>query len=308
MEGWIKLHKKIQKWRWWDDAVTLKVFLYLLLNVNYSDKRWMGIIVKRGQIVASVSSIAEKARLSNQTVRTNLNRLKSTNEITIKSTNKFSIITISNYDDYQIDDDDINKQINKQPNKRTTNEQQTNNNNIRKEKNNKNKENTNVPSSEESENGTTVVKKYDYLKEFPVLLLEVEITTQIKELKKYRAMRFAKYMQEELLKFNPDNRHVKNAKTLNWVKPLMLMEEIDKRSWKDILEVFLFVIADDPAPTGFSWVSVIQSPDNFREKFDKIKSKMISKQRAKESTEVPTMKKPPMLRYNPKEDGPKRKA
>jgi predicted transcriptional regulator len=89
-------------------------------------------------------SLAENTGITEQTIRTCLNRLKSTNEITIKVTNKYSIITICNYESYQLINNITNQQINQQPNQQltinqpTTNQQLTTNKN---EENNKNKKN-----------------------------------------------------------------------------------------------------------------------------------------------------------------------
>ena len=68
---------------------------------NWEDGEWQGMIVKRGQLVTGRKALAAQTGLSEQTVRTSLNRLKSTNEITIASTNKFSVITIVNYGKFQ---------------------------------------------------------------------------------------------------------------------------------------------------------------------------------------------------------------
>jgi len=121
MEGWIKIHRKILDWEWWCDSKTLKLFLYLLLKANHETKKWKGITVKRGEIITGRKILAKECNLSEQSVRTSLNRLKSTNEITIKTTNKFSLIKVNNYNDYQ--------HINQQANQQTTNKQPTNNHN-----------------------------------------------------------------------------------------------------------------------------------------------------------------------------------
>jgi DnaD/phage-associated family protein len=104
--------------------------------------------IERGQVVTSVARIAQDTRLSTQVVRTCLNRLKSTNEITSESTSKYTIITISKYDTYQDGSDDDNEEDNKEINKQITNEQQTNNKQITTNKNEKNDKNEkNVRSS-----------------------------------------------------------------------------------------------------------------------------------------------------------------
>jgi hypothetical protein len=120
--NWIKLHKSILKWEWFEDSNTFKVFVYLLLTANYEDKNWMGVVVRRGQLVTSLPSLKKNTRVSVQSLRTILNRLKSTGEITVESTNRFSIITIVNYNTYQ----DVNCRTNRR-NNRPTNIQSTGN-------------------------------------------------------------------------------------------------------------------------------------------------------------------------------------
>lgn len=73
----------------------------LLLMANWTDSDWQGMTIKRGQLVTGRKALAAQTGLSEQTVRTSLNHLKSTNEITIIPTNKFSVITIVNYGKFQ---------------------------------------------------------------------------------------------------------------------------------------------------------------------------------------------------------------
>jgi len=124
MEGWIKIHRKILNWEWFQDDNTFRIFLYLLLTVNHKDKKWKGIMVNKASTISSLNSIKRATGVSYQSIRTSLGRLKSTGEITIKSTNKYSIITICNYDAYQIEESDANKQTNTPINNQSTNNQQ----------------------------------------------------------------------------------------------------------------------------------------------------------------------------------------
>lgn len=73
----------------------------LLLMANWTDSEWQGMTIKRGQLATGRKALAAQTGLSEQTVRTSLNHLKSTGEITITSTNKFSLITIVNYGKFQ---------------------------------------------------------------------------------------------------------------------------------------------------------------------------------------------------------------
>jgi len=86
--------------------------------------------------------LSEKTGLTFQQVRTALNKLKSTGEITIQTTNRFSLITIVNWALYQNDTDDCNKQHNTPSNKQITNHQQADNKQITTNKNDKNDKNS----------------------------------------------------------------------------------------------------------------------------------------------------------------------
>lgn len=127
MEGWITLHRKFLTWEWFDKPEMVQLFIWLLLNANYADKKWQGKVIKRGQILTSTPKIMEALRLSEQQTRTCISRLKSTGEITCKATNKYTIITICNYDRYQNEDFASNGQNNGQNNTQATDKQRTNN-------------------------------------------------------------------------------------------------------------------------------------------------------------------------------------
>lgn len=97
----IKLSRKIQSWRWYQDANTMRVFIHILLNANVYDHDFENITVKRGQWVTSQKRIAEQLNLSLKNVRTALDHLKATGEVAVKTTSKYSIITVFNYNQYQ---------------------------------------------------------------------------------------------------------------------------------------------------------------------------------------------------------------
>lgn len=123
--GWIKLHRKVLDWEWYDTPGMFHLFFHLLVSANVEDKRWRGKVIRRGEFVTSYESLALKMKCSVRNIRTRLSRLKSTNEITIKSTNQYSIITICNYDKYQITESQSDTQNDKQSDKRPTNDRQT---------------------------------------------------------------------------------------------------------------------------------------------------------------------------------------
>lgn len=125
--GYIKLHRKLLEWGWYSDANTFRVFMHLLLTASYEENEFRGHKLKPGQTVIGRKRLAKDLKMSEQSVRTALQHLISTNEITIKSTNKFTIVTIENWGKYQVDMDGINQQISHQANQQSTNNQPTTN-------------------------------------------------------------------------------------------------------------------------------------------------------------------------------------
>ena len=120
--GWISLYRKFTEWEWYTDANTMRVFLHLLLKANHKAGHWKGQTIQRGQLITGRKSIADELKISERNVRTALDKLKLTNEITIKPTNKFSLVTIVKYDTYQ----DTQKESDQQGDQR--NDQQATNN------------------------------------------------------------------------------------------------------------------------------------------------------------------------------------
>ena len=125
MAGWIKLHRRLLAWEWFSDTNTLSVFMYLLLSANHRAGKWRGVDIQRGQHITSTETIAVNTGLSRQKVRTALNKLKSTGEITIQATSKYSLITLVKWDVYQHDIEECNQQDNQQSNQDITSKQPT---------------------------------------------------------------------------------------------------------------------------------------------------------------------------------------
>lgn len=144
MEGWIKVHRKLVDWEWYNDINVKVVFLHLLLTANHKEKQWKGQTILRGQKLTSIEHLADDVGLTIQQTRTALKKLKSTHEITIKTTNKNTLITIEKFNNYQFEIDEDNKQNNKHFNNLITNNQQTNNKQITTNKNEKNDNNDNI--------------------------------------------------------------------------------------------------------------------------------------------------------------------
>jgi hypothetical protein len=128
MSGWIKLHRKILEWEWYSEPTTFRVFLHLMLKANHKDRRFKGIELIKGSVVTSRDILSIETGLSVRQVRTALDKLKSTNEVTIKTSSQGTIIQLVNYDKYQLE---TNETTNERP---TSDQQTTTNKNVKKER------------------------------------------------------------------------------------------------------------------------------------------------------------------------------
>lgn len=127
VNGFIKLHRAMTEWGWYSDSNTKAVFLHLLLTAQWSPGEYKGYKLKPGQAVIGRKALAKALGISEQSVRTSLNHLKSSNEITIESTNKFSIVTIENWAKYQGEADSTDQQSDQQNDQQPTNNRPTTN-------------------------------------------------------------------------------------------------------------------------------------------------------------------------------------
>ena len=139
--GFIKLHRKLTEWEWYSDPCTKDVFLHLLLTANHKTRREKGVTYKRGQAVFGRREMALKLGISERNVRTALNHLKSTNEITIKATKRGSVATIVNYEKYQVTDTGSVQQSDQGNDRKVTNNRPTSDQQVTTNKNEKNEKN-----------------------------------------------------------------------------------------------------------------------------------------------------------------------
>ena len=131
------------------------------MSANHKPKKWRGIEIEVGQFITSRDKLAAELPLSVQQVRTALNKLKSTGEITIKTTTKYSIISITNWCEYQISNQQANQQVtNKQP---TSNQQVTTNNNDNNANNVNNDNKKPIPAKKKKQQEIIVIEYPDDL-------------------------------------------------------------------------------------------------------------------------------------------------
>lgn len=98
---YIRLHQRLLEWEWYGIPEMTALWVHLLLVANWEDKEWRGITVHRGELVSSLSHLSRDTGLSVSQVRTCLNRLQNSKQVSIETTNQMTKITICNYDSYQ---------------------------------------------------------------------------------------------------------------------------------------------------------------------------------------------------------------
>lgn len=156
--GYIALHRKLLTWEWFTDINVCHLFIYCLLRANYKPNKWRGYDIPRGGFITSLNHIASDTGLSVRQVRTAINKLKATGELTHKTTSRNSIIIIKNWDKFQLDDTHFDTQMTR---KRQTNDTQVTTDN---KENKENKENNIINLSLSSKNITNrereILKSY----------------------------------------------------------------------------------------------------------------------------------------------------
>ena len=100
-QGYIKMFRKILSWEWYLDQNTKDLFIHLLLTVQIKNSKYMGIDIPKGSRVASVPTLAQELGLTNRQIRTGLEHLISTGEVTRTKHSKFSVISIVCWNNYQ---------------------------------------------------------------------------------------------------------------------------------------------------------------------------------------------------------------
>lgn len=103
MNGFFKLHYNIKRWEHWHNPNVLVTWIHLLARARWDKKptRYKGVLIERGQLLLGRKEFSKECGLSEQQLRTALNTLKSTNEITTEATNKGTVVTITNFEAWQ---------------------------------------------------------------------------------------------------------------------------------------------------------------------------------------------------------------
>lgn len=183
--GWIKLHRKLL-----DNPVVMKdsdylaVWIYLLLNASHTEYPVLfggkKISLKAGQLITGRKSIASTLGISESKVRRILDLFEIDQQIDRQRSNKNSLVSILNWDKYQIFDQQIDQQA---TNNRPTSDQQPTTN-----KNNKNikniKECKEIIYSDVPELNEAIIAFIDYRKSIKKPMSDRAITLLLGKLNK----------------------------------------------------------------------------------------------------------------------------
>jgi hypothetical protein len=113
--GWIKMHRSLLNWEWYDDLNVRVLFFHLLLTVNYEDKKWRGLNIKKGSRITGREQLSKETGMSVRNVRTAIEKLESTKELTTKKDPKGSMFTLVNWSKYQYNDQHNDQHIDQAP-------------------------------------------------------------------------------------------------------------------------------------------------------------------------------------------------
>ena len=102
-DGWIKLHRKMREWQHYQRPSVRLVFEELLFCANTKAGWFHGIKVKRGETMASVSTIEEYTGFSRKTVIKALAMLEESGEIRREKCGNYTKTIICKFDHYQGD-------------------------------------------------------------------------------------------------------------------------------------------------------------------------------------------------------------
>ena len=103
--GYIKLHRKILDNGVFENGELLKVFVWCILRANTKPNTVFGRKLKVGQFVTGRVSASQELRIPPTTLYDRIKKLESMKYIHIDSGTKNSVITVLNYNKYQVNDE-----------------------------------------------------------------------------------------------------------------------------------------------------------------------------------------------------------
>lgn len=104
-QGWIKTYRNILDHWVWQDPMTFRCWMYILLKANHSDKKVMFdgslMTIGRGQFLTSIRKLGDDVGCSRDKIRKILQTLKEDNMVSVRATHRGTLLTVINYGVYQ---------------------------------------------------------------------------------------------------------------------------------------------------------------------------------------------------------------
>lgn len=122
LNGWFKFHRKIFENPICNkDSEHFHVWCWILANAEFEERRMLFAgkerVIEKGQFITTSKRISEELKINKNKVDRILNNLKNAKQIDKQISNKNTLITVVNWEKYQLDD--------KQNDKRVINERET---------------------------------------------------------------------------------------------------------------------------------------------------------------------------------------
>ncbi len=95
--GFVKLPKTILEWEWYDHPDVFRIYIHLLIKVNYAPARWRGMDILEGEHITSTAKLSEELNMSEFKVRESLSKLEKTGFLKKTTTNKFTKLKLLQY-------------------------------------------------------------------------------------------------------------------------------------------------------------------------------------------------------------------
>lgn len=99
--SWVKLHRSLKDWEWYDDINATRLLIHLLLSVNYEPKKWKGITIPAGSMIFSWDSLSKQLGLSVKQCRIAMSKLEKSGEAARKAALKGQLVTLIKWDKLQ---------------------------------------------------------------------------------------------------------------------------------------------------------------------------------------------------------------
>ncbi len=99
--GFIFLYRKLRHWEWYKDTNCVRVFIELLLTAAYEEKRYKGMVIKRGQVWTSLNMLSSITNLTPKQIRVVLKKFQEGRLITSERAGDGQLITLVDWEKFQ---------------------------------------------------------------------------------------------------------------------------------------------------------------------------------------------------------------